>query len=188
MSVQRQINQSNLVAEAIDTKKSNTILINYTKQLKVIVMGKRSKYSSKDKLYALSILDRFNGSFKHAAAYLNEEGRIKVTSRTLQNWNNERDSLLDTSENEALLSQTLSLEELSPEEIRSEAIKGLEAVVKRITERLVEDRFNKLLTSYELVNIGSFFASLSEQVRSEQPKPNIYQQIINQTYNKTGKS
>lgn len=70
-------------------------------------------------------------------------------------------------------------------EIRGEAAKGLEAVVNPLNERLVDDRFNKMLTSYELVNIGNFFANISGQNKlkqTESSKPNIYQQIINQSY------
>lgn len=58
--------------------------------------------------------------------------------------------------------------EASIAEIRSEAAKGLEAVVNRLNERLVDDRFNKMFTNYEPVYIGNFFAGISGQDKPEQ--------------------
>jgi hypothetical protein len=82
------------------------------------------------------------------------------------------------------------LPEVSNDVIFSNATKGLNTVVDRLNERLADDRYTKRITNNELVNIGSFFASLKEQDKDKQANSsgttNIYRQIINQHYHAKG--
>lgn len=149
----------------------------------------KTKYNDKDRVYALSVVERLNGDYAAAARYLKDEGKIAVTAKTLRNWGNDvmlMELMTAQPVQEVVLVPTTSSPPVSVSDIRSEATKGLEAVVLRLNERLNDDRYTKRMNSYELVNIGSFFASLSAINREEQGgsgATTIYQQIINQTYN-----
>ena len=148
---------------------------------------KKSKYTDGERAYALSVVARMNGSCEAAAKYLKEEGKIIVTGKTLQNWKNDVSLAIIEVEpvHDAVVVPKQVLAIANMDEIKAGAANGLSAVVERLNERIAEDRYTKRITNNELVNIGSFFASLSA-TNSSKPSgaTNIYQQIINQTYNK----
>lgn len=152
---------------------------------------KKSKYTDEQKAYALSVVKRF-GSCERAAQYLKDEGKIIVSGKTLQNWNNDTSLAPLVPEQDALVvaAEVGCLAEVSDDVILSNATKGLNAVVDRLNERLSDDRYTKRITNNELVNIGSFFASLKELDKDKQTNSsgttNIYQQIINQHYHAKG--
>ncbi|MDR0659817.1 MAG: hypothetical protein LBG19_03230 [Prevotellaceae bacterium] len=146
---------------------------------------KKSKYTEKERAYAVGIVNRFNGSYDAAARYLKEEGKIVVSSKTLKNWCNDISltDLVPVQDAVLLVAEAGCLSLVSNAEIIKKATKGLDEVVDRLNERLVEDKYTRRITNNELVNIGNFFATLKDQDKDKQANgsstTNIYQQIIN---------
>lgn len=152
----------------------------------------KSKYTNNEKAYALSVVARFNGSFTAAAKYLKDEGKLVVTGKTLQNWKNDislADSHVEPIHNAVTIpKQLLAIADI--DEIKAGAANGLGLVVERLIERLTDDKYTKRITNNELVNMGSFFATVNDLDKDKQQSgsgtTNIYQQIINQTYHAKG--